>query len=71
MTDWLRFGAQLGWLVDPHNRDVWIYRPNQEPEQLRRPTVLAGEAPIDGFSMDFTPIWELMDGAEAAAADAE
>ena len=67
MTDWLRFGAQLGWLVDPDHRDVWVYRPDQEPEQLRRPSVVAGEAPIDGFSFDFTPIWELMDGAEAAA----
>ena len=71
MVDWLRFGAQLGWLVDPQNRDVWIYRPGQEPEPLDRPAVVVGEAPIDGFSMDFAAIWELMDGAEAAAAEAE
>ena len=71
MADWLRFGAQLGWLVDPDHRDVWIYRPDQEPEQRHRPSVVDGETPIDEFSMDFTPIWELMDGAEAAAANAE
>ena len=71
MADWLRFGAQLGWLVDPDHRDVWIYRPDQEPEQLHRPYLVEGEAPLDGLSMDFTSIWELMDGAEAAAAEAE
>ena len=66
MGDWLRFGAQLGWLVDPHNRDLWIYRPDQEPEQINRPATVTGEVPIEGFSIDFTPIWEVVDQAEAA-----
>lgn len=69
MGDWLRFGAQLGWLVDPHNRDLWIYRPGQEPEQLNRPADVPGETPIDGFSFDFTPIWDLVDQAKAASKD--
>lgn len=68
MGDWLRFGAQLGWLVDPHNRDVWIYRRDQEPEQLERPSIVSGEEPIDGFSFDFAPLWDLVDQAEAVAA---
>ncbi len=71
MVDWLRFGAQLGWLVDPQNRDVWIYRPDHESEQRHEPSVVDGIAPIDGFSMDFAPIWRLMDDAEAADAGAE
>ncbi len=71
MTDWLRFGAQLGWLVDPHNRDLWIYRPDKDPERLQRPSDVAGTAPVDGFSFDFEPIWELVDQAEAAALEAE
>lgn len=71
MTDWLRFGAQLGWLVDPHNRDLWIYRPDQEPEQLTRPSIVDGEEPINGFSFDFEPIWEIVDQAEAAETKSE
>ena len=71
MGDWLRFGAELGWLVDPQNRDVWIYRPEQEPEQQREPSVVEGEASLVGFSMDFAPIWKLMDDAEANAANAD
>lgn len=71
MADWLRFGAELGWLVDPHNHDLWIYRPDQEAEQINRPAVVLGEAPIEGFSFDFTPIWALLDQAEAAEAAAQ
>ena len=71
MADWLRFGAQLGWLVDPQNRTVWIYRPDRGPERQERPGEVAGETPIDGFSFDFAPIWELVDRSEAAAAESE
>ena len=37
MADWLRFGVRLGWLIDPQNRSVWLYRPNRDPERLERP----------------------------------
>ena len=67
MNDWLRFGAQLGWLIDPHNRDVWIYRPDEEPELRHRPSDVEGSTPVNGFSFDFEPIWELVDQAEVAA----
>ena len=66
MEDWLRFGAQLGWLVDPHNRAVYIYRPDRDPERLERPSRIAGEAPIDGFHFDFEPIWDLIDRSDDA-----
>ncbi len=69
LADWLRFGAQLGWLVDPPRRDVWIYRPDQEPQQLHRPAQVDGGAVLDGLRVDFAAIWELLDGAEAAAAN--
>ena len=71
MGDWIRFGAELGWLVDPHNRDLWIYRQDHEPEQLRRPSTVDGIAPIEGFSFDFEPIWQIVDKAEAAESESE
>lgn len=64
VSDWIGFGAQLGWLVDPQNFSVWIYRPNQEPEHLERPAQLSGEDALPGFSFDFTPIWAMLDQAE-------
>ena len=71
MDDWLRFGAQLGWLIDPQNRDVWIYRPERAPQRQSQSSVVQGEASLDGLRMDFAPIWKLMDDAEAAVARAE
>ena len=63
VADWISFGAQLGWLVDPLNSTVWVYRPGQEPERLERPQQLDGEDVLAEFSFDFQPIWELLDQA--------
>ncbi len=67
IADWISFGAQLGWLVDPQNFSVWVYRPDQEPEQLERPQELSGEETLPGFSFDFTSIWAMLDQAETPA----
>lgn len=64
VSDWIDFGAQLGWLVDPQSFSVWVYRPNQEPEHLERPAQLDGGDILPGFSFDFTPIWAMLDQAE-------
>ncbi|MEA5621055.1 Uma2 family endonuclease [Cronbergia sp. UHCC 0137] len=31
----LNHGCQLGWLIDPQDRSILIFRPNQQPELLR------------------------------------
>ena len=66
MADWMRFGAQLGWLVDAQGHSVWIYRPNETPQRLVRPAELSGEPALEGFAFDFTPVWEMLDQAAAA-----
>jgi Uma2 family endonuclease len=44
-------GARLGWLIDPRNRRVYIYRADQpEPEILEDPETLDGEDVLHGFS---------------------
>ena len=42
--------------------------PAGTPSSSTGPAVVPGEAPIEGFSFDFTPIWDLLDQAEAAEA---
>ena len=42
-------GARLGWLIDPYQRRVYIYRPEVEPEILDAPETLSGEAVLPGF----------------------
>ena len=73
MVGWIHFGAQLGWLVDPESRTVWIYRPGAEPEQRERPDSVDGESVLSGFEFSFEPIWKMLDEADAADAahDAE
>ena len=65
VEEWLLFGAELGWLVDPLEQMVWIYRPNQEPEQLERPATLSGESVLEGLEVDMTEVWALVDEDDA------
>ena len=53
MQLYMRNGALLGWLIDPRNRGVYIYRPGQpEPELLENPATLSGEDTLPGFTFD-------------------
>ena len=49
MAEYIAHGARLGWLIDPRNRRVAIYRPGQEPEVLEDPETLSGENVMPGF----------------------
>jgi len=57
MQEYIANGAQLGWLIDPVHRSVTIYRPNREPETRREIDSVGGEAPISGFVLDLSDIW--------------
>ena len=49
MSEYIAHGARLGWLIDPRNRRVAIYRPGQEPEVFEDPETLSGEDVMPGF----------------------
>ena len=49
MEEYIAYGARLGWLIDPRNRQVAIYRPDQDPEVLDDPEILSGEDVMPGF----------------------
>ena len=51
MQLWMDGGARLGWLIDPQNRRVYIYRVGQaEPELRENPETLDGEDVLPGFT---------------------
>ena len=50
MEQYIAAGVRLGWLIDPRNRRVTVYRPGQEPELLDDPAILYGEAVMPGFA---------------------
>lgn len=45
-------GARLGWLIDPQNRQVEIYRQGKEVEILDNPSDLSGEDVLPSFSLN-------------------
>ena len=49
MEQYIAAGVRLGWLIDPRNRRVTVYRPGREPEILDNPSVLNGEDVMPGF----------------------
>jgi len=58
MREYLANGAQLGWLIDPENRSVEIYRPDGQVESRTSITKLKGEGPVAGFVLDLTYVWD-------------
>jgi Uma2 family endonuclease len=57
MEEWIANDVQLGWLLDPDHRTVYIYRPAGESEQLVNPERLVGEGPVAGFILELANIW--------------
>jgi Uma2 family endonuclease len=57
MQAYIENGVRLGWLINPQDRQVEIYRLGQAPEVLEAPTHLNGEDVLPSFSLDLTTIW--------------
>ena len=57
MQEYIDNGVRLGWLIDPKNRQVEIYRLGQEVEVLENPETLSGEDVLPGFALDLKPIF--------------
>ena len=49
MERYIANGAQLGWLIDPYRRRVYVYRPDTEVEILEDPETISGEPVLQGF----------------------
>jgi Uma2 family endonuclease len=57
MREYLENGARLGWLIDPQNRRVEIYRLGGEVEVLENPVELSGEDVLPGFVLNLRKLW--------------
>ena len=55
---WMSYGVQLGWLVDPYEQTVRIYRADGSQELLQRPLELSGEDVCSGLKIDMSQVWE-------------
>ncbi len=57
MQEYLDNGLQLGWLINPQDKQVIIYRPNQAPEFLQSHTSLSGEDVLPGLVLNLQQIF--------------
>jgi Uma2 family endonuclease len=58
MEEYLANGAQLGWLIDPLERKVHIYRAEAAVEILDDPETVSGEPLLNGFVLDVRSLWD-------------
>ena len=57
MAEYLENGAALGWLIDPIERKVYVYRANAEIEILENPKIVDGAPLLENFSLEMKKIW--------------
>ena len=57
MQEYLDNGARLGWLIDPIERVVYVYRPREAVERLETPGELSGESVLPGFVLRLGAVW--------------
>lgn len=51
MQEYLNSGLQLGWLINPQDQAVEIYRANQAVDMEQLPVTLSGEQVLPGFEL--------------------
>ena len=59
MHEYMECGAQLGWLIDPYSRKLFVYRPNHRTKILESPTSIHGDPVLAGFTLDLSDIWDV------------
>lgn len=57
MEEYRDNGARLGWLLDPEDQQVLVYRPGRSVEALAQIAVVSGDPELAGFRLELTPIW--------------
>ncbi|MBN4001373.1 Uma2 family endonuclease [Nostoc sp. LPT] len=58
LREYIDNGAKLGWLIDPQQRRVEIYRLAKDVEVLENPAELSGEAVLPGFVLNLRRVWD-------------
>lgn len=57
MIEYIDNGTELGWLIDPLARVLYVYRSDGAVEELKDLVSISDEATLPGFILDLTEIW--------------
>ena len=58
MVEYVENGVQLGWLLDPETRSVYVYRPGAQVEEIKDAGSVAANPEVPGFTLDLKLVWE-------------
>src|SRR6185369_5573820 len=57
MQEYISNGAQLGLLIDPKSKRVFVYRVGQTAESFNDPATISCDPELPGFVLDLKEIW--------------
>jgi Uma2 family endonuclease len=57
MQEYMANGAQLGWLIDPQEKKIYVYRPHVEVSCVENPLTISGDPELPGFTLDVQRLW--------------
>jgi Uma2 family endonuclease len=57
MQEYIDNGAQRGWLIDPLEKRVYVYRPGQPVTMSEDPTSVNGDPVLPGFVLQVRELW--------------
>lgn len=58
MQEYMDNGVRMGWLINPQERAVEIYRQGQPKQTLEAPSTVSGEDVLPGFVLDLSRIFD-------------
>ena len=58
LEEFIENGAQLGWLIDPYKRKVYVYRPGLPMQKLDEPETISGDPILPGFVFPVVRLWQ-------------
>jgi Uma2 family endonuclease len=57
MQEYIANGARLGWLIDPLEKKLYVYRPDAEVRCLQDPETVSGDPVLPGYMLNVRQLW--------------
>jgi Uma2 family endonuclease len=57
MEEYIACGLRLGWLIDPEEKTVYVYRPQAAVQKLVNVNAVSADPELPGFVLDLRGIW--------------
>src|SRR5690606_35167681 len=57
MDEYMSNGAQLGWLIVPDGRSVYVYHPGEPSQHVNDATHIDAGPILAGFVLELNPVW--------------